>query len=519
MQHKTRFPTIAGGVAAFFVLANCATVDKFSSRAVEYNLQAEQAQQQALLLNIIRASLRRPMQFTSLQSITGTASASGSITGGYSNTHQTPYLNQFGIAPLGSNPVVSGIATATGTPTASMSGGPTFTVPVLDTQEFYQGILSPVSPQIIDYYVHQGFPPELLFDVFVSSVEVIATDDPACEQFTFQNSVRNNLQFSQFHALADYLLSSGFTTERINEPFGPQIAPARGPLSAGDAAKTVEAYSKAAEAGLDIGTEAHGYRLQKKTNRYRTCFTFQGRHKPSWLGATDDDIYCGHFSARQMSVKMGPRCSLLGGEQGVPEEGSSHFHGVKIADVVLERIGRLQEAASASGTAADEDFFSIKRFRNQHVTFRIHTRSVEGILYYLGEITRQHLNPEFGEPRITQVKTSLRYGSLPPADCEATENGGAYQKKTDLIKLVDGAQPDDRPYYCENFFVLDTGPNVGSFFSVEYDGNTYSIPADPSRAGRTLQVLELVKQLLALNTSAKQLPSTTVISIVSGTPQ
>jgi hypothetical protein len=57
-----------------------------------------------------------------------------------------------------------------------------------------------------------------------------------------------------------------------------------------------------------------------------------------------------------MSVKMGPRCRLLdASKQSLPEEGSSRFHGVKIADVVLERIGRLQEAVSASGTAVDED--------------------------------------------------------------------------------------------------------------------------------------------------------------------
>ena len=67
--------------------------------------------------------------------------------------------------------------------------------------------------------------------------------------------------------------------------------------------------------------------------------------------------------------------------------------------------------------------------------------------------------------------------------------------------------------------MLDTSAETGSFFSVNYDGVTYSVPADSNRAGRTLQVLELVKQLLALSTSAKQLPQTTVISIVGGTSQ
>jgi hypothetical protein len=71
-------------------------------------------------------------------------------------------------------------------------------------------------------------------------------------------------------------------------------------------------------------------------------------------------------------------------------------------------------------------------------------------------------------------------------------------------------------YNCENIFTLDAGAHLeGSILSVNYDGMTYSIPRDRERSGRTTQVLELVKQLLALNTSAKQLPSTSVISVVS----
>src|SRR5438552_1322299 len=69
---------LAGSVVLISCLTGCAVVDQYSNRAVEYNRQAEQAQQQALLLNIVRASLRRPMQFTTVQSVTGTANASGS---------------------------------------------------------------------------------------------------------------------------------------------------------------------------------------------------------------------------------------------------------------------------------------------------------------------------------------------------------------------------------------------------------------------------------------------------------
>src|ERR1700686_5160953 len=136
-------------------LSGCSVVDKFAGRAVEFNLEAEQAQEQALLLNIIRASMRRPMQFTSLQSITGTASASANVNGTYAAAQQLPLISMFNIIPGNVNTAISRIATEGGGPSASMSGGPTFVVPVLDTQEFYQGILAPIPLQVFDYYLQQ----------------------------------------------------------------------------------------------------------------------------------------------------------------------------------------------------------------------------------------------------------------------------------------------------------------------------------------------------------------------------
>jgi len=63
------------------------------------------------------------------------------------------------------------------------------------------------------------------------------------------------------------------------------------------------------------------------------------------------------------------------------------------------------------------------------------------------------------------------------------------------------------------------GAAPDTFYAVTYDGQAYSIPADAARAVRSLQVLELVKQLLALNTSAKQFPSSGVLSVIGGTAQ
>jgi uncharacterized protein YuzE len=119
--------------------------------------------------------------------------------------------------------------------------------------------------------------------------------------------------------------------------------------------------------------------------------------------------------------------------------------------------------------------------------------------------------------RTTQVKTSLRHGTLPQSECDDRENGASWQPKSDLVYLARrraGGAALGR-YYCENIFVLDSeNLSDDAVITVSYDGKLFGIPRDSNRHGRTLQVLELVKQLLALNTSARQLPSTSVISVI-----
>ena len=62
-------------------------------------------------------------------------------------------------------------------------------------------------------------------------------------------------------------------------------------------------------------------------------------------------------------------------------------------------------------------------------------------------------------------------------------------------------------------FVLDDGFDPNGI-SVAYDGKTYSIASDNGKSW-ALPVFDVVKQLQALNTSAKQLPASNLISILA----
>ncbi len=493
--------------------------DYFGTRAIDYNRQAEDATLSTMLLNIVRASQRRPMQFTGLQSVTGTSSTTAGISGGDTVAHTTPYIGQFGLTPPSSSTLLARTVTGTIGGTASISGGPTFTVPVLDTQEFYQGILTPIALQTIDFYMQEGFPPELLFQLFVSKIVVTRIDHRgSCQQFTFTNSVADDLQIGQFDAIVDYLIGAGLGAERIsnNKEFSPAI-PLPGKK---DAASAIDAFAHASEAGLEVKSDKNKrtFRLEKKTSEMRTCFAYHGGGFPDWFGSNvNKSIFCGNFERpKETGGKQdGAKCAPKGAE-GEAGHGQSELSGIELSDLLLDRIKKVQDSLSVEDKSktAYTDLFPVPEFRHARVSLKLYSRSTEGILYYLGEIVRRQLHPELERGvRLVQFKSPMRYGTYPKEDCAGQP--GPIASMEWLSPSHRRARVRPLPTNCQNLFVVQenapTGKNVAS---VMYDGVFYSVPHDSEIGGRSSQVMELVKQVLNLNTSAKQLPSTTVISVV-----
>jgi hypothetical protein len=481
----------AAGLLSVLGLSGCMLADAFSDRVIEYNLQAEQAQEQELLLNIVRASLRRPMQFTGLQEITGNAQATGS------GTFSVP----FGHHPR-PNPGTFGL-------TSSFSGGPQFQVPVFDTQEFYQGILAPITLDVFDYYLQQGFPRELLYDLFVAKL-VIARQDGT--EFTFDNSALNDFQRQQFHIILEYLLAAGLTTEHADtsSEVGPPIPEAD--LKAGNPeqmARLLDSYAKASSEGLrikQVGKDGKiSFSVTKSKSGARFCFTRHGSALDRWLNHPAPSLYCGNENLNS----------------GVPEDGVAQFPKLTLNDDIFAALDKLQTAETArlaanGGTLNPEDAVRISLFKGQSIALKLYVRSTQGIMYYLGEVVRRDLHPELygggGTARVLQIKTTIPFGAVPAAECPETGVTEAESAVTPFLPGIETSQS----YLCENLFRVDTTFGSPSpFIQVDYDDATYSLSRDPRSYGRSYEVMELVKQLFALNTSAKQFPSTNVFTIVS----
>lgn len=175
-------------------ISGCAIVDQYGSRATSYNSQATEFKSSVILLNIMRAAYREPLQFTDLSTIVGSASVNTSLQG------------QLPIRIGGPPPTAPQFLNLT--PNVQFSGGPTFTTNNLNTQEFYQGIQTSIPAQTVANYLRAGGDPNLILPLVISSIEL----DTKPRRTTFYNTGEVG-SHSNFLEALHTLIELGLTVE------------------------------------------------------------------------------------------------------------------------------------------------------------------------------------------------------------------------------------------------------------------------------------------------------------------
>ena len=298
-------------------LAACGFADQFSGHSLEYNAQAETIKNQTLMVNIIRAAYRRPLQFTDLSSISAQLSVSG--TAGF----DLPFWG----------PRAGGQRLFDASPSITVANSPTYTVAVLNTKEFYQGILAPIPMKTLSYYLGIGFPKYLLLTLVVAEIEY-GTAGATKRVYNAPHRTTIGAETKPaplaFADLLKTLIAMGLTIEerpvKIGAPFGPKMYPQ---------AKDVAELDAKGVSVVALGGAR--FQLEKTAGAPRFCFD------PT-------------LAAEGIQVRAG--MPIGGSGEALP--------------------AGLLCGAEPDGRPADR-------------VFAIRTHSTEGVIYYLGEIVRRQL--------------------------------------------------------------------------------------------------------------------------------
>ena len=97
-----------------------------------------------------------------------------------------------------------------------------------------------------------------------------------------------------------------------------------------------------------------------------------------------------------------------------------------------------------------------------------------------------------------RVKTGNRLAQIPEGACEA----------------LGDARPLANGYRCETLFYLRPGESGRrAYLAVRYDCELFAVP-DDDEVGQTNEVLDIVNELIALYHSSKDLPTSSLLTVV-----
>lgn len=463
-RHRSVRHGLTACIAA--ILSGCAAVDAFAPAAIDYNLQAEQVRDQTILLNIIRAAYRKPMQFSDFTTVTGLTTAS--VTAGFS-------------LPFAAIPG-SLTRTFTALPSGSLTGGPNFTVSILNTKEFYSGIMQPIPMQTVTLYLREGLPKEMLLTLLLSDIEY-KQNGAVVHAYNSVTPIRAaNVRVVDFRTLLHQLIARGLDAEKIEQmtPIGPPLAekdvsslatlkelPSDEVLVKYDRSSNDRDLSAAESAEMKARGIRLYYRLEKESAHYRFCFDANLAQVGQPIADTGLLMNAALVCGAAANVRaLAP--ATIRPVNGAPDQIHRLIFGRLTAATPTPASGAARPNARRSSAA-------LAGAGGEQEELTMTARSVEQLIYYLGEIARAQLG---------------LIGS--PEACPTVVTGAGSA--------------------C--LFRLRTGPAPPDSISTTYDGTRYAIAVDPAGIDRSSQVLELVSQLLALNNSAKELPAPSIIPVI-----
>lgn len=451
---------------------------------MDYNLAVEKANNEMLLLNVLRAKDRKPMYITSISALRGKLSTD---------------INTGDVGAAFGPGVLDGKKYSIA-PSATFSTSPEFDVGVLDSEKFYRGFLTPISPDLLAYFFDLRMRGDLLLQLLVSRIDV-KNKEGVTETFAAKPSMDNE-ELGVFLAVARQM----FSCNREDEFCKPDLNKADSPVKVGP------------EFALgDVGT------LDGVVAAIQAGFSFE-------KSETYPRMYVLLPPSSASSVTM-PKTRITGACEDIAsvEEGSKKQDCEKAVERVIEICAEKRaDFAFVSNARGGKAYRKFGEPKNGGCSVSL--RSPEGMLHFLGELAREQITSNSQEEGAGAYVTSaggagrksgkvstFRNSSVRIVSKEAGESG--------KLKLKVELQP---------LFSVTTGAGVNerdSFVSVTYDGATYLIPRsvrwqdefgsatqkgkDPSQT-RAMQALSLVQLVLGLQKSVDDLPKTGTVSVLGG---
>jgi hypothetical protein len=439
----------SAGVA--LMLTGCSFAPFIQSDSMDFAATIDSVSNQLLVTNILRARDHAPLHFANLSALRAQfqAQATAQAVLPFGAFSRTP-----AVTPSGTGTGTSATR-ASETNILGLQTAPSFDFSPLDTQEFTRGILTPIDPQVVKYYLDRDLPQALLLFLFIDRIV------PGKPTFPIPDTSRK----ANVRPDPDQ-------QELINDPEQPEKFAAfakwvQGVFGPYPNSHVVVANTYLRQIGPAVeGTSAQGGSLSTEIKDFSSIDTSKVRVEcVDRTPGMPDGKPCNENTIQYKIITYSeqPNVILCAKEQ--------YF----FAPLALFRPD-MNDPAIAPSYQSNIDLW--KQLCTSDVApgteatdvGTVYIRSVEGMIQYLGAL--------ISGPNAAKNQEALRQAL----------NGYT------LFNLTDDA--------------------TNARFGVSYDGEQYYVHQYDSGKDRTVQTLALVNQLLNLNTKASELPSTRAVELV-----
>jgi hypothetical protein len=523
-------PPLASIALAGLFCLGCVRVGDFSRNATRYNEAIEEAQNRMLLLNIIRAEMRRPMYITDLSKITGNIKVdfnTGGVKTDYGPFVETQGTTNSATSVMSSTSAAHYLFSGEFVPSLDYAHTPTFDVNALSTQEFMNGFLKPVSKDLFAYYWEQGWPQELLIYLFVKEVQVRSVDNDALPEERYVNYPDAKTDLKDLERFGQWV--TGFVQRkplfvRKDQNFGPCLER--------NEASDLEDLVRAAQASLGLAEVGGKYQLQQakpdlflmgleqaEVTRESELICKRVKDKGEKQPVAEAEVK----KACEQRALVGDDAARKQINEAVCADLKALIDGQKIkcSDPCSATAGAggakgsRSQGASDSGTKHEQISAQYQEGpNNDRKEATLILRGPEGVLYYLGELMRVekddfvpeicihgHLQPLFVAFLQPKLKPSCTAAIAVPY-------GGAEYMIPDSSEEFHA--PEEKAFACSQpgeAVKPTSGPAGNKYFK--------GLEKLHCSGGDSMQALSLLTQLIALQKSAKDTPTTSVIRAIA----
>lgn len=476
-----------------------------SSSSLDYNSAIQDASDKLLVINILRARDLAPLHFGDIPSIHETVQ----VTAGLTPT--------FIFGPVHPASVSNSVA-----PSLSLQDSPTFEMDNLDTQDFVTGVMSPIQPKVVKYWLDRGLDQRIALLLFFSGVSVSLDQEieagpkkPATSKKETKAAKKKQTVFVLNSPRAvlplaaqerPQLPGSSYTRQGVAlDKSGERKVPFLSYLSIID---WINDNGGLVPVATDDKTEVGPKLRIDKSNidKYFRDFVRidpekyeldpvkdeNGKERKDWyqlyaLGDEKKIAFCFAGAALNVRNLSKPGASSTKSENAGDDDGDACRDaglegGEKPGSEDGEKLPRCKNLA---------EWLENLRHKTcsvpaDSIHFELRFRSAGDVVHFLGDLVYRQEHP-FDLPESLPLNNPITLGYCPPSATPACDPGGM-------------------------LFTLAHGDSPGRF-KVAYVDGSYTV-AHASEKDHTLEVLSILTQLIDLNKSAKDLRETPTVKII-----